>query len=845
MQRIGGVTPWRHFIFGSVPVAILFAGVWPVFAALPSTPLAPADALKTFRVAPGFRLELVAAEPLVEAPVALAFDTQGRIWVCEMRGYMPDLAGDGEQSPNGRITVLEDTHGTGHMDKSTVYLDGFVLPRALAIHGDGILVAEPPNLVFCHASGPGGMVEKTVLASDYASGKSNPEHLPNGLLSSLDNWIYNAESTKRYRFDAGGKLVTQTTISRGQWGIAQDDVGRLFYNYNSSLLHADFLPAELLGRNPALRSPAGLNVDVLRDQTVFPSHATPGVNRGYQKNTLRADGSLRTDTAACGPAIYRGDLFPAEFRGNAFVCEPAGNLVRRNVLTEHDGVISARNGDPGTEFLTSTDERFRPVNLYTGPDGALYVVDMYRGIIQHKTYVTPYLHDQIVDRGLEGPTNMGRIYRVVPEGANVGPLPKLARTDPGELVARLSHPNGWWRDTAQRLLVERGGDEAVPALTALAESVETAPLGRLHALWTLEGLEKLTAEVVLKALGDTDPRVRAAALRLAGGFVKTHAEVAARVLAAVDDPAAEVRLAAAGALGGLPWTDARTALGQLLTRVSDDTLLRDCAISGMAGRELEFLEGLLADPAWAAAAPGRAELLGRLAGCVFAEGTPAKVARTLDLIPAQTAENTWRGDALLNFAQTNARGDRKHHNASQSIEIPAAPEALERFAQARGGVTLERVGQLETRLTWPGKAADPVMAASLPLTASQQKLYDHGRQVFSQTCAACHQPSGQGQAGLAPPLAGSAWVDGSEKRIVRIALHGLDGDVTVNGEVYHMDMPPMGALSDEDLASALTYIRRKWSQNGGPVEPATVASIRAEIKDHAGSWTEPELLVIH
>ena len=844
MQRPGGAVSWRHFIPKTILPAILFVGMARAVAA-PLPPLPPADALKTFRVAPGFRLELVAAEPLVESPVALAFDTQGRIWVCEMRGYMPNLAAEGEQTPSGRIVVLEDTHGTGHMDKSTVYLDGLVLPRALAIHRDGVLVAEPPNLVFCRANGT-GKVEKTVLATDYAPGKSNPEHLPNGLMTALDNWIYNAESPKRYRFDPSGKLVAGTTLRRGQWGITQDDVGRLFYNYNTSLLHADFLSAELLARNPSLRSPAGVNVNVLREQTVFPSHATTGVNRGYQKDTLRADGSLRTDTAACGPAIYRGDLFPAEFRGNAFVCEPAGNLVRRNVLAEQDGVINAANATPGTEFLTSTDERFRPVNLYTGPDGALYVVDMYRGIIQHKTYITPYLHEQIVDRALEGPTNMGRIYRVVPDGAKVGPLPKLVQTDTAALVARLSHPNGWWRDTAQRLLVERGGDAAVPALAALAAAPDAAPLGRLHALWTLEGLEKLVPTVLLKALSDPDPRVRAAAVRLAGGLVKTHAEIAPRVLAAANDPAAEVRLQAAGSLGGLPWTEARVALGRLLARAADDALLRDYALSGLAGRELELLESLLADPAWTTAAPGRADLLGRLAGCVFAEGTPTKVARMLDLIPAQTAGVAWRGDALLNFTAVENTRKAKHRQPDQSTTtIPAAPVVLERYAQDRLGETLQRVNQLEARLTWPNKTASPIAANSLPLTASQQKLFDHGREVFSQTCAACHQPNGQGLEGLAPPLAGSAWVDGSEQRIIRIALLGLDGDVKVNGKTYQMDMPPMGALSDEDLASALTYIRRKWSQNGGPVEPATVAGIRAEIKDHDGSWTEPELLAIH
>ena len=302
--------------------------------------------------------------------------------------------------------------------------------------------------------------------------------MPNGLLRAMDNWIYSAYGSKRYRFDEAGKLVGETTSTRGQWGIAQDDVGRLFYNHNEDQLRVDLIPYEYLQRNPNLHDPAGSNVRLMPDETVFPARVNPGTNRGYRKGTLRPDGTLRTYTAACGPTIYRGDLFPTEFRGNAFVCEPAGNLVRRDILLEHDGVFSARSAYANTEFLASTDERFRPVNLCTGPDGALYVVDMYRGIIQHKDFLTSYLRQQSLSGGLEKPLDQGRIYRVVPDGTKLGALPKMTDQSPTALVGCLSHPNGWWRDTAQRLLVEGRSSAAVPPLEKLACDKNALAVGR-------------------------------------------------------------------------------------------------------------------------------------------------------------------------------------------------------------------------------------------------------------------------------------------------------------------------------------------------------------------------------
>src|SRR6266511_704748 len=264
----------------------------------PAPALSPEQALNSFQLQPGFRIELVAAEPLVQDPVQLVFDPAGRLWVLEMRGFMPNIDGTGELEKVGSVAVLEDTDDDGKVDKRTVFLDELVMPRALALVRGGALVAEPPNLWFCQdTDGDGRCDKKTLIANDYAiegdprhGPRANVEHTANGLLWAIDNWIYSANYSTRFR------------NTEGTWR----------------------------------REPAGRNVQPLKDQSVWPIRVNPGVNRGYQKGELRPNASLAHFTAACAPLVYRGDNFPAEYHGNVFLCEPAGNLVRRNVLTEQN-----------------------------------------------------------------------------------------------------------------------------------------------------------------------------------------------------------------------------------------------------------------------------------------------------------------------------------------------------------------------------------------------------------------------------------------------------------------------------------------------------------------------------
>ncbi|MEO5819489.1 MAG: PVC-type heme-binding CxxCH protein, partial [Vicinamibacteraceae bacterium] len=480
-----------------------------------SPPLSPAEAQKTFRLPPGYRLELVASEPLVADPVWMDMDADGRLWVVEMRGYMPTFDGKGEDAPVGQIVVLEDTDGDGRADKRTVFLDGLVQPRTIKVLDHGVLVIAPPQLILAKdTNGDLKADTREVLRTDVGVKGANPEHSPNSLLWALDNWLYTSEYATDFRWTRTG-LESAKTLSRGQWGISMDDSGRIYRNWNDDPLHVDYLPGRLLARNPAAVRTRGVYESVTADLEVFAARPTPAVNRGYRAGVLRPDGSLASFQAAGTPTVYRGDRLPADTRGNVFVTEPAGNLVRRYVVKEGaDGRLTATNAHAKSEFLTSTDERFRPVNLFSAADGTLYVADMYRGVIQHLQYQSEYLKNQIRARGLVEPTGLGRIYRVVHETTRRADRPALSAKTPAQLVPVLAHPNGWWRDTAQRLIIERADTSVAPALAALVTSAPD-PRTRLHALATLDGLGSLDAAIVQRALRDAAPAVRAAAVRVA------------------------------------------------------------------------------------------------------------------------------------------------------------------------------------------------------------------------------------------------------------------------------------------------------------------------------------------
>ncbi|HVI48782.1 MAG TPA: c-type cytochrome [Chitinophaga sp.] len=499
----------QHFLFSALSMALFACGSHPshdqqqhrqqdstaIRKKYAESPVLDARAaISSMQVEKGLKVQLVAAEPMVVAPVAMTFDEKGRMWVVEMTGFMPDTSGTGEDKPDGKIVILEDTTGDGVADTRKVFLDSLVLPRAICLVENGVLVATPPQLWFVENNHdkPG---RKVLVDDQYAAG-GNVEHQPNGLLRAMDNWIYNAKSDRRYR-KSGNRWLKEPTHFRGQWGITQDDQGRLYYNNNSENLLGDYFPPGFGGQNPDQQNAAGYDEKIVSDNRVYPARPNTGVNRGYVKGVL--DDSLRlvSFTAACGPLVYRGGLLPREFTGNAFVAEPSANLIKRNILKDSSYAVKGEQAYSGKEFLASTDERFRPVNLFTGPDGAIYIIDMYRGILQHKTYLTTYLKNEIKTRQLTQPLNCGRIYRIVPTGSKVSKT--ILPEDPEQLAGILRNANGQLRDKAQQLIIDKHLTGLAPALRQLLGTADQ-PYTAIHALWTLEGLQQLTWNDIVRLL---------------------------------------------------------------------------------------------------------------------------------------------------------------------------------------------------------------------------------------------------------------------------------------------------------------------------------------------------------
>jgi mono/diheme cytochrome c family protein len=536
--------------------------------------------------------------------------------------------------------------------------------------------------------------------------------------------------------------------------------------------------------------------------------------------------------------VYRGDNFPSNSVGDVFVCEPAGNLIRQFAITDDGVTIKATNAYVQSEFLASTDERFRPVNLAVGPDGCLYIADIYRGIIQHRNYVTSYLRQQSLDRGLDKPTGLGRIYRVVAESKPRGPKPNLANATAVELVAALSHPNGWWRDTAQRLLVERNEPSAIDPLKRLVLS-NAVPLARLHALWTLEGMRQIDSTTLKAALADNHPQLRAAAIRMSERLLPNHPELTTALLELLMVPDSAVHLQLALTLGQLKDARADAALATILSRHLTNPFVRDAVLTGLAGRELEFLERLLADSQWQQQSPAHADVLRRLSRCVFTEARGSRVDSLLAMAGAGVANRgvAWQRSSMIDgIVSTNFPAWKL-----RKVRFPSEPGSL--AALRRDPELSERVNKLEALLTWAGKPGEQELAIK-PLSAAEQKQFDLGKELFLASCAPCHQPHGMGQEGLAPPLVESEWVLGSVERLTRIVLHGVRGKINVGGQTYDLDMPSFGVLDDEQIAAILTCVRRSWDHGADPVDPGLVKSVRTATVKRDEAWSEAELLAV-
>ena len=512
--------------------------------------LSPQESLKTFNLPKGYHLELVASEPMIKEPVAIAWDGNGKMYVAEMLTYMMDADATNEQLKQSRVMLLEDTDNDGKMDKSSVFIDSLLLPRMLLCVNHELLVNETNTITinsYKDTDGDGKADQKRVVfdKEGYVASDANMEHQRSGLDWNLDNYIYITYDPIRFRYKNGVlKADSIEGSTGGQWGVAHDNYGRLFLSSaggESPLVRVQINPAY-----GALNLPDQFSEEF---QQVWPIVATPDVQGGLKR--LRADSTLNHFTGACGQSIYRGNTLPQDLVGDYIVCEPVGRLIRRAKVLDVQGKIVVQNAYYRQEFIASTDMNFRPVNSYTGPDGNLYIVDMHHGIIQQGNWTQPgsFLRKAIDDRGIAKNTGHGRIYRLVYDGYKEQAKPQMLNEPASKLVTYLDHKNGWWRDNAQKQIIVLGDRSVVPTLKLIASgqqatlSEKPSALGRVHALWTLEGLGAIDKNILYTAMKDENSQVRKAAVWISEAFIKTNdEEMLDRLAELKNDPSSDVRL---------------------------------------------------------------------------------------------------------------------------------------------------------------------------------------------------------------------------------------------------------------------------------------------------------------
>jgi glucose/arabinose dehydrogenase/mono/diheme cytochrome c family protein len=500
----------------------------PVFNPTPSSVyLTPQESMKTMHLAKGYHLELVASEPMIKEPVAIAWDGNARMYVAEMLTYMQDADATGEQQPKSRILLLEDTDNDGKMDKSTVFIDSLLLPRMIQCVNKELLVNETNTVTinsYTDTDGDGKAdLKKVVYKNDkYRTNDANMEHQRSGLDWNLDNWMYMTYEPVRLRYTNGTMQVDTipSGAGGGQWGVTHNNYGRLFYSSAGGET-----PALGFQINPVygkLDFPDQFSPEF---QEVWPIIATPDVQGGNMR--LRPNNTLNHFTACCGQSIYRGDKLPQDLVGDYILCEPVARIIRRAKVIDLKGKIVMQNNYYRSEFISSSDMNFRPVNTATGPDGNLYIVDMHRGIIQQGNWTRPasFLRNKIDSLSLAKNVGHGRIYRVVNDEFKRGPKPNMLNESTTTLVSYLGHPNGWWRDNAQKLIIVRGDKSVIPALKAIAMGQQPGSannnghLARIHALWTLEGLDAMDKEALSHALTDANPQVRKTAVWISESYI--------------------------------------------------------------------------------------------------------------------------------------------------------------------------------------------------------------------------------------------------------------------------------------------------------------------------------------
>jgi mono/diheme cytochrome c family protein len=548
----------------------------------PVKPLSPQESMQKIQLPPGFHIELVASEPMVQEPVAVSWDGNGRMYVAEMNTYMKDAKGTGEYEPTSRIKLLEDTDGDGKMDKSTVFIDSLILPRTILAVGDQLLVGVT-NVQdiwsYRDTNGDGKADEKKMVFHNPVLDVRNLEHQNGAFYWNLDNWIYPSRDNLRYKYK-NGMLHADTMVDNmiGQWGLTSDNYGRLFYSEAGP-----GLPAVQIQQMPAYGS---LNfTDQYSKEFTKPWPIIGTVDAQGGREALRPeDNTLKEFTSGCGQSIYRGDRLPPDMLGDYFIPEPVGRIIKRGKVINKDGKIYIEDAYNKKDWLASADMNFRPINTYTGPDGCFYIVDMYHGIIQESEW-TPdnsYLGKIIAQKELYKNRGMGRIYRVVHDGYKPDDhKPNMLNEPAAKLLTYFDYPNGWWRDMAQQLLIVRNDKTVVPALKEIATggrgslSKSAGDLARIHALWTLEGMDAMDKPALLHALADTSASVRKTAVWISEMYIKqNNNEIIDALTKLLEDASADVRIQLSLSLRSYKNAKAQKMLQELLAANKNNEMMQ-------------------------------------------------------------------------------------------------------------------------------------------------------------------------------------------------------------------------------------------------------------------------------
>ncbi|QDV17547.1 Cytochrome c [Gimesia panareensis] len=624
-------------------------------------PKSKEEALKTLKVKPGFHVELVAAEPLVKDPIAFDWGPDGKLWVAEMADYPLGVNESG--TFDGRIRFLEDTDGDGKYDRSTVFLEGVGYPTGVMAWRKGAIVTTAPEVFYAEdTDGDGKADQRESLFTGF--GEGNQQHRVNGLRWGLDNWVYLANG------DSSGDLLSVKTgqklnfgrrdlrikpdtgqmdpqSGQTQFGRERDDWGNWFGSNNSNPAFHYALTDHYLRRNKNLIAPdAKVQVSVRPGAaTIFPVSRTQVRFNDFNK--------VNRITSACGLCFYRDNLLGTEFAGNSFICEPVHNLVHREIVKPKGTTFTSQRAESeqDSEFLASTDNWFRPTMARTGPDGALWVADMYRHVIEHPQWIPKEMQEKL---DLRAGKEQGRIYKVVPDKTPLRSVPRLDQLSLQELVEQLESPNGTLRDMVQKLMVTRGEQSVVPYLKRKVKQ-GNSPTARLQALCTLDGLDAISEEVLITALEDKHPGVRRHAIRLSEPFLNQSPELGKLLLALVDDPDPQLQMQLAYSLGEWKSPQAGSALARLAIQHDQDPYLRTAILSSV-GNHLDSFTTSLFDELQGKQPP--LQILNSLVGMAVSAGQQNVLVAIYDRTTQPVKNQNWQAwqfEVVATLLQSLAR----------------------------------------------------------------------------------------------------------------------------------------------------------------------------------------------